>query len=332
MSANVVVETRDRVTRIEIARLDKKNALTLEMYAAIGKALSAAEADPQVRAMLIHGKPDCFTAGNDLKDFLERPPHGERSITVDFLHQIADLNKPLVAAVGGAAVGIGTTMLLHCDLVYAAPNARFQLPFVPLGLVPEAGSSLLLPAIAGYQRAAELLMLGQPFGADKALAAELIEVSSEPFTRKVVIAKGSRDGGYVGQPVIDAHGIMGQVTQVADDFSRVTLITDAGHAIPVLDNRSGLRTIVFGTGDPDILKVPYLTASADIKQGDLLVSSGMGGTFPPGYPVAHVVKIANDPNEPFLTIGVKPAALLNHGKQVLLIWRGNPPRSRGNRK
>jgi len=174
MSTNVVVETRDRVTRIELARLDKKNALTLEMYAAIGRAMSAAEADPQVRAMLIHGKPDCFTAGNDLKDFLERPPHGERSITADFLHQIAELNKPLVAAVGGAAVGIGTTMLLHCDLVYAAPNARFQLPFVPLGLVPEAGSSLLLPAIAGYQRAAELLLLGQPFGADKALAAGFV--------------------------------------------------------------------------------------------------------------------------------------------------------------
>ena len=168
--------------------------------------------------------------------------------------------------------------------------------------------------------------------ADKALAAELIEVSSEPFTRKVVVAKGSSDGVYVGQSVIDAQGIMGQVTQVADDFSRVTLITDAGHAIPVLDNRSGLRTIVFGTGDPDILKVPYLTASADIKEGDLLVSSGMGGTFPPGYPVAHVIKIVNDPNESFLAINAKPAAQLNHGKQVLLIWRGNPPKSRGNRR
>jgi len=174
MSANVVVETRERITQIELARIDKKNALTLEMYAGISAALSAAEADPQVRAMLIYGKPDCFTAGNDLKDFLERPLQGERSVTADFLHQIADLRKPLVAAVGGAAVGIGTTMLLHCDLVYAAPNARFQLPFVPLGLVPEAGSSLLLPAIAGYQRAAELLMLGQPFGADKALAAGFV--------------------------------------------------------------------------------------------------------------------------------------------------------------
>jgi len=174
MSADLVVETRDRVTRIELARLDKKNALTQGMYAGISRALSAAEADPEIRATLIHGRPDCFTAGNDLKDFLERPPPGERSITADFLHQLAELKKPLVAAVGGAAVGIGTTLLLHCDLVYAAPGARFQLPFVPLGLVPEAGSSLLLPAIAGYQRAAELLMLGQPFGADKALAAGFV--------------------------------------------------------------------------------------------------------------------------------------------------------------
>ena len=174
MSANVIVETRDRVTRIELARLDKKNALTQDMYAAIAGALSAAEADPEIRATLIHGRPDCFTAGNDLKDFLEQSSLAERSITTDFLHQLAELKKPLVAAVGGVAVGIGTTLLLHCDLVYAAPNARFQLPFVQLGLVPEAGSSLLLPAIAGYQRAAELLMLGQPFDAEKAFAAGFV--------------------------------------------------------------------------------------------------------------------------------------------------------------
>ena len=168
--------------------------------------------------------------------------------------------------------------------------------------------------------------------ADKAIAAELIEVSSEPFTRKIVVAKGSRDGVYVGQSVIDAHGIMGQVTQVASQVSRVTLITDAGHAIPVLDNRSGLRMLVFGTGDPDTLKVPYLTSASDIKEGDLLVSSGMGGTFPPGYPVAQVSRIVNDPNEAFLAITAKPAAQLNHGKQVMLICRGAPPKSGGNAK
>ena len=168
--------------------------------------------------------------------------------------------------------------------------------------------------------------------ADKVLAAELVEVSSEPFTRKIVVAKGSRDGVYVGQSVIDAHGIMGQVTQVASQVSRVTLITDAGHAIPVLDNRSGLRMLVFGTGDPDTLKVPYLTSASDIKEGDLLVSSGMGGTFPPGYPVAQVRRIVNDPNEAFLAITAKPAAQLNHGKQVMLIWRGTPPKSGANAK
>ena len=168
--------------------------------------------------------------------------------------------------------------------------------------------------------------------ADKAIAAELIEVSSEPFTRKIVVAKGGRDGVYVGQSVIDAHGIMGQVTQVASQVSRVTLITDAGHAIPVLDNRSGLRMLVFGTGDPDTLKVPYLTSASDIKEGDLLVSSGMGGTFPPGYPVAQVSRIVNDPNEAFLAITAKPAAQLNHGKQVMLISRGAVPKSGGNVK
>lgn len=180
MSAHVRVETRERVTRVELARPEKKNALTQEMYQALGDALAAADADPQVRAVLIHGKSDCFCAGNDLKDFIERPPHGDAAPSWRFLHLLAAAQKPLVAAVGGPAVGIGTTMLLHCDLVYAAPNALFQLPFVPLGLVPEAGSSLLLPTIAGYQRAAELLLLGQPFGTAKALAAGIVtEVVAE---------------------------------------------------------------------------------------------------------------------------------------------------------
>ena len=167
-------ETRDRVARIEIARLDKKNALTADMYGAMADALAAAESDPAVRAILIHGARDCFTAGNDLKDFLERPAGGAASPGFRFISALPKLAKPLVAAVGGPAVGIGTTMLLHCDFVYAAPGARFQLPFVPLGLVPEAASSLLLPMIAGYQRAAELLLLGRPFSAEQALAAGIV--------------------------------------------------------------------------------------------------------------------------------------------------------------
>jgi enoyl-CoA hydratase/carnithine racemase len=172
--SNVLTETRDRVLRIEIARPEKKNALTQDMYRAMGEALAAAEADNAVRAILIHGARDCFTAGNDLKDFLDRSADGGPSAAFHFISALPRLAKPLVAAVGGPAVGIGTTLLLHCDLVYAAPGARFQLPFVPLGLVPEAASSLLLPMVAGYQRAAELLLLGQPFTADKALAAGIV--------------------------------------------------------------------------------------------------------------------------------------------------------------
>ena len=163
----VRAETNNRVARIELARLDKKNAITTEMYVQLAEALAAADADREVRAVLLHGSRDCFTAGNDLSDFLKRPP-GAKSPSWRFFEVLPALSKPIVAAVGGPAVGIGTTLLLHCDLVYATPSARFQLPFVGLGIVPEFGSTYLLPLLAGYQRAAELMLLGQPFTAEKA--------------------------------------------------------------------------------------------------------------------------------------------------------------------
>ena len=165
---HIVTESKDGILRIEINRPEKKNALTAVMYQAMADAIKAAEADAKVRVVLIHGKPDLFTAGNDLQDFLDNPPRDDNRPVFQFLYGISQAQKPIVAAVAGAAVGIGTTMLLHCDLVYAAPSARLQLPFVNLGLVPEAGSSLLLPALAGYQRAAALLMLGEPFSAQTA--------------------------------------------------------------------------------------------------------------------------------------------------------------------
>jgi enoyl-CoA hydratase/carnithine racemase len=166
-------ETRDHVARIRFDRVDKKNALTAEMYAMLGAALAAAEADAQVRAVLLHGTAECFTSGNDVGDFLKRPPGGTPPAKALF-DVLPNMQKPVVAAVGGPAVGIGSTLLLHCDLVYAAPNARFQLPFVPLGIVPEFGSTFLLPLLAGYQRAAELLLLGQPFTAQKACEAGIV--------------------------------------------------------------------------------------------------------------------------------------------------------------
>lgn len=163
----VRAEIQGNVARIELARPEKKNAITTEMYVQMAEALAAADADRSVRAVLIHGAADCFTSGNDLSDFLKRPP-GTKSPSWRFFEVLPALSKPIVAAVGGPAVGIGTTLLLHCDFVYATPAARFQLPFVQLGIVPEFGSTYLLPLLAGYQRAAELLLLGKPFTAEKA--------------------------------------------------------------------------------------------------------------------------------------------------------------------
>jgi enoyl-CoA hydratase/carnithine racemase len=176
-SSHVRVSTTDRVTTVEFHRPEKKNALTGGMYDAMSDAIARAESDPEVRVVLLRGQADCFTAGNDLTDFLEAGQAGGVGVATPaprFLAAIRTARKPLLAAVGGVAVGIGTTMLLHCELVYAAPDARFQMPFVPLGLVPEGGSSLLLPMLAGYQRAAEMLLLGRPFGAEAARAAGLV--------------------------------------------------------------------------------------------------------------------------------------------------------------
>jgi enoyl-CoA hydratase/carnithine racemase len=160
--------TRERIARIEIFRPDKKNALTGEMYVQLGEALAAAAADREARVVFLHGTRDCFTSGNDVADFLKpRPADAEAPVAKLFRH-LPPMPKPVVAAVCGPAIGIGSTMLLHCDLVYAGESARFQLPFVALGITPEFGSTFLLPRIAGYQRAAELLLLGQPFTAQKA--------------------------------------------------------------------------------------------------------------------------------------------------------------------
>ena len=182
--------TENRIAFVELARLDKKNALTGEMYGQLADAISAADKDPQVRAVLLHGAPDCFCAGNDVGDFLKRPPLVEGSPSARFFVAMQELRKPIVGAVGGPAVGIGTTMLLHCDLVYAATNARFQLPFVPLGITPEFGSTYILPLLAGYQRAAELLLLGQPFTAEKAKEVGIVSdvIAPEALMTKAIDA------------------------------------------------------------------------------------------------------------------------------------------------
>jgi len=164
----IVCEVSEGVQQIVINRPEKRNALSPAMYDALAGALEHADDDPGIRVTLIEGAGGCFTSGNDLHDFVHAPPAGEDSPVFRFLRAISAAQKPVVAAVCGAAVGVGTTMLLHCDLVYAGESARFELPFVNLGLCPEAAASLLLPQLAGHQRAAEMLLLGEPFGADRA--------------------------------------------------------------------------------------------------------------------------------------------------------------------
>lgn len=170
MTESILSTTEDRVLLLQINRPEKKNALTVAMYQSLADHLKAADADPAVRVAVIRGTDDCFTAGNDLMDFMQDPPVGAGSPVGQFLEAIATMKKPLVAMVDGLAIGIGTTLLLHCDLVYAGVGARFKLPFVNLGLCPEAASSLLLPRLAGTARASELLLLGREFDADEAVA------------------------------------------------------------------------------------------------------------------------------------------------------------------
>jgi enoyl-CoA hydratase/carnithine racemase len=171
---DILITREAGVMTIELNRPQKKNAITADMYGALAGALIEAREMPEIRAVMLVGKRDIFTAGNDLQDFIDHPPAIDDSPVFRFLRELSQAPKPLVAAVCGAAVGVGTTMLLHCDLVFAADNARFSLPFVQLGLVPEAASSLLLPALFGYQRAAERLLLGEPFGAEEALKLGLV--------------------------------------------------------------------------------------------------------------------------------------------------------------
>ncbi len=156
---------------------------------------------------------------------------------------------------------------------------------------------------------------------DRVLVAELIAVDLDPFRQQVLINKGSRSGIYIGQPVLDANAVMGQVTHVTPNTATVLLITDAQHALPIQVNRNGLRTIAFGTGIINRLELPQLPNNAEIEVGDLLVTSGFGGHFPAGYPVARVTDVQREPGRPFATIFATPTAHLERTNEVLLVWQ-----------
>ncbi|ATE79362.1 enoyl-CoA hydratase-related protein [Pseudomonas frederiksbergensis] len=155
---------------LRLNRPEKKNALTRAMYSQLAEGLRLADSDPEIKAVLIAGSAECFTAGNDIADFIQQPPGNLDSPVFHFMLGLLECRKPVIAAVAGAAVGIGTTMLLHCDLVYVSADARLRMPFVNLGLCPEFGSSLILPRLLGQAKAAELLLLGEGFSGEQAAA------------------------------------------------------------------------------------------------------------------------------------------------------------------
>ena len=213
---DILVHTEAGVATITFNRVDKKNSFTAAMYAVMADALEAAQADASVHVVMFQGDVAIFSAGNDIGDFLQQPPATQDSPVFRFLRGIATFPKPLIAAVCGPAVGIGTTMLFHCDLVYAGDNAAFSMPFVNLGLVPEAASSLLAPRMFGHHRAAEALLLGEPFMAEAALEVGLVnrvlppteanayaqqqarKLGAKPLP-SLITTKALMKGGYLGE-------------------------------------------------------------------------------------------------------------------------------------
>lgn len=172
--SDIITELSGSILRVQFNRPEKKNAMTSQMYVTLADLLNDAAKDEQIRVVLLHGSGGSFSAGNDVEDFLKNPPGPGEAPQLQLMNALINFDKPLIAAVQGAAVGGGTTMLTHCDFVYAGESARFQTPFINLGLVPEYGSSYSLPARAGHLRAAELILLGAPFDAHRAAELGLV--------------------------------------------------------------------------------------------------------------------------------------------------------------
>jgi enoyl-CoA hydratase/carnithine racemase len=215
MSEHVTTESLPGVAVLRLLRPEKKNALTFAMYTALIDGLGQAAADPDVRAAVLLGTDSVFTAGNDIGDFVKAASTGaDMSPPIRFLHALAEFPKPLVAGVSGVAIGIGTTLLLHCDLVYADASARFKTPFVDLGLTPEGGSSLLLPALLGQRAAAEWLLLGDEFGPEQARAAGLVNAVVASAS-EAALAAARRLADKPGAALVEAKRLMKRASAAA---------------------------------------------------------------------------------------------------------------------
>jgi enoyl-CoA hydratase/carnithine racemase len=245
MSEHILVSRTAAVCEVRLNRPEKRNAITFAMYQALGEALQAAQADEAVRAVLLSGAGAGFCAGNDLQDFLSGPQFSPAHPVLGFLRTLATFGKPLLAAVHGQAVGIGVTLLLHCDLVVAARSAQLTMPFVALGLVPEAGSSLLLPRLVGRQRAAELLLLGKPVDAATAERLGLVnhvveqEAALPEEARQLALAVAKQPAGALAATRRLLRGDPGEILARIDEEARIF-----GAQLQSEEFRAGMRAFL----------------------------------------------------------------------------------------
>ena len=188
--SEILSKQEGNILVLSFNRAEKMNALTRSMYSGLAKGLNNAAGDFGIRAVIITSESQHFTAGNDISDFMDNPPTSDSSEVSQFLESLLNFPKPLIAAVKGNAIGVGTTMLLHCDVVVASPTAKFSMPFASLGLVPEAGSSFLFPQLVGYQRAARIFMTGESFDAPSAIEMGLVtSIENDPINEAMKIAQ-----------------------------------------------------------------------------------------------------------------------------------------------
>ncbi len=247
MDEHIKAERAGAVLCVTLARPEKKNALTNPMYTALIEEFGRASRDETIGALVLRGEGGVFTAGNDIADFLAAASNPSAIMANKFLHTLVKFEKPLVAAIEGAAVGIGCTLCFHCDLVYAAPSARFQMPFVNLGLVPEAGSSLLAPQLFGRAKASEYLLLGEPFDAAEALRLGLVNAVLEPgelyshaIAKAKALAAKPRSALLVTRSLIrgDVAALSARIDEELKLFSQALTSSEARNAFSVFLQKS----------------------------------------------------------------------------------------------
>lgn len=241
MTDLIITKENNGLFTITLNRFDKKNALNALMYQQLCQHFTYAKNNNHIHCILIHGDENCFCAGNDLQDFVERSEDDDSLAALDFVKVLSEFNKPIVAAVAGAAVGIGTTLLLHCDMVIAANNAKFKLPFTQLGLCPEAGSTLLLTQLVGQNRAFELMVLGNTFSAEQALQYGIVNQVCLPSE---LITTGENIANTISRLPNDAVMTSRRLIRQASQSQLSQVIEDEGNEFSRLVNTPECKAIL----------------------------------------------------------------------------------------